>query len=98
LTSFIALYQGDSVASSRILAITADPRVVSDFADRLLDEWPSEPVEHTAKRIEAGKRRWRVIRSEDKRRPTAGLEQVGRKGETDDKENSAYECIIPQGS
>jgi hypothetical protein len=29
--------------------------------------------------------------------PTAGLEQVGRKGETDDKENSAYECIIPQG-
>ena len=27
--------------------------------------------------------------------PTAGLEQVGRKGETDDKENSAYGCIIP---
>jgi hypothetical protein len=27
--------------------------------------------------------------------PTAGLEQVGRNGETDDKENSAYGCIIP---
>jgi excisionase family DNA binding protein len=30
-----------------------------------------------------------------KESPTAGLEQVGRKGETDEKENSAYGRIIP---
>jgi hypothetical protein len=95
LTSFIALYQGDTVASSKILAITADPHLVSDFAHRLLDTQSWEPDERTATGLEASRQRWGVPASKDKKRPTAGLEQVGQEGETDDKENSAYGRIIP---
>jgi hypothetical protein len=97
LTSFIALYQGDTVASSRILAITADPLLVSDFADRLLDDWQSEPIEHTITPVEeANKRRQRITTREEKRRPTAGQEQVRREDGTIAKEDSANDCIVPQ--
>jgi hypothetical protein len=37
-TSFLALYRGDTVASSKILALTADHQIVQDFAERLLKE------------------------------------------------------------
>lgn len=96
MTSFIALYEGETVASSKILAITADPHLVSDFVERLLDQQSWGPGEYLAVRSEASRQRRRATTNKDKKRPTAGLEQVGRKGETEAKEDSAYGRIIPQ--
>ena len=41
-TSFLALYRGESVSTAKLLALTADPEVVGDFAARLLNEPESE--------------------------------------------------------
>ena len=36
MTTFLALYRGDSVSSAKLLALTADSELVCDFAARLL--------------------------------------------------------------
>jgi hypothetical protein len=38
MTSFLALYQGETVSGARLVALTADPEMVRDFAARLVDE------------------------------------------------------------
>lgn len=42
MTSFIALYRGKTVSGARIVALSADPQLVRDFAARLLES-PPEP-------------------------------------------------------
>lgn len=42
MTSFIALYRGETVSGARIVALSADPQLVRDFAARLLES-PPEP-------------------------------------------------------
>jgi hypothetical protein len=42
VTSFIALYRGETVSEARIVALSADPQLVRDFAARLLES-PPEP-------------------------------------------------------
>ena len=37
-TSFLALYQGETVSGARIVALSADPQLVRDFAGRLLEQ------------------------------------------------------------
>ena len=37
VTSFIALYRGETVSGARIVALIADPQLVRDFAARLLE-------------------------------------------------------------
>ena len=37
MTTFLALYRGDSVSGAKLLALTADPDLVRDFATRLLE-------------------------------------------------------------
>ena len=44
MTSFIALYRGESIGAARLVATTADPEVVRVFAERLL----SAPEERAA--------------------------------------------------
>jgi len=41
LTTFLALYRGDSVSSAKLLALTADHELVRDFAARPLNK-PTE--------------------------------------------------------
>jgi len=36
-TSFLALYRGETVSGARIMALSADPQLVRDFAGRLLE-------------------------------------------------------------
>jgi hypothetical protein len=43
-TSFLALYRGETVSGARIVALSADPQLVRDFAARLLE---SPPERHT---------------------------------------------------
>ena len=65
MTSFLALYRGDTITAAQIVAVTADPHLVSDFAARLLGQ-PSEPSgDPVVVSIEEGKRKaLEVVRDE----------------------------------
>ena len=67
MTTFLALYHGDTVNNSELLAVTADRRIVEDFLARLLGQ-PSEPSEDPAVvSIEEGRRKaLEVVRNGDK--------------------------------
>jgi hypothetical protein len=68
VTSFLALYHGETIGSSRMVAVCADPTIVGDFADRLLDK-PPRPEEHpdpVVACLEGGRRKaLQLIRSAD---------------------------------
>ena len=55
-TSFIALYRGESVSGAKLLALTAEPEIVRDFASRLLTE-PVAEEDTVALELERGRRR-----------------------------------------
>jgi len=42
LATFLALYRGDSVSAAKLVALTAEPSLVGEFASRILTE-PEEP-------------------------------------------------------
>ena len=44
-TSFLALYRGETVSVARIVALSADPQLVRDFAGRLLESSPEQHEE-----------------------------------------------------
>jgi hypothetical protein len=46
MTSFLALYRGESIAGAKIVAVTAEPQLVRDFAAQMLvrPEEESDPV------------------------------------------------------
>jgi hypothetical protein len=65
LTTFLALYRGESVSSAKPLALKADCELVRDFAARLLDgpsdEKDPDPV---LEELEQGRRRaLRLVKS-----------------------------------
>jgi hypothetical protein len=57
VTTFLALYRGATVNSSEILAITADRRIVEEFAGRLLGERPEPSEDPVVTSIEEGRRK-----------------------------------------
>ncbi len=54
--TFIALYCGESVSGAKLLAVTAKPEIVGDFARRLLDE-PEVEEDPINLALERGRRR-----------------------------------------
>jgi hypothetical protein len=40
MTAFIALYRGETVSGARLIALTADPKMVKDFAAKLIADEP----------------------------------------------------------
>jgi hypothetical protein len=54
-TTFLALYRGESANGSKLLALTADPNVVRDFAARMLAE-PEQEVDSIIEELERGRR------------------------------------------
>lgn len=40
MTTFLALYRGPTVAAAELVALSADERLVRDFAERLITEPP----------------------------------------------------------
>lgn len=54
-TTFLALYRGESVGGAKLLALTAEPEIVGDFARRLLDE-PEAEADPVALELERGRR------------------------------------------
>lgn len=55
-TTFLALYRGESVVGAKLLALTAEPKIVCDFARRLLAE-PEAEDDPVALELEQGRRR-----------------------------------------
>jgi hypothetical protein len=55
-TTFLALYRGESVSNAKLLALTADPEIVHDFAGRLL-AGPEAEEDAVALELERGRRR-----------------------------------------
>jgi hypothetical protein len=60
VSTFIALYRGDTVSEAKLVAVSADPGTVADFACRLLGE-PAPPQaadnDPVLASIERGRRR-----------------------------------------
>jgi hypothetical protein len=57
VTSFLALYRGESIAAAKIVAVSASPELVADFAARMLggpEEREADPVLYE---LERGRRR-----------------------------------------
>ena len=58
MATFLALYRGDSVSTAKLLALTADPEAVRDFAARLLGKPGDEQEQdHVLEELEQGRRR-----------------------------------------
>lgn len=56
-TSFLALYRGESVSAAKLLALTADPGIVADFAARMLEEPDDRDQDTVIREVERGRRR-----------------------------------------
>lgn len=65
MTTFLALYRGESVNAAKLLALTADPALVQDFAARLLEEAVRETdPDPVLGELEQGRRRaLRLVKS-----------------------------------
>jgi hypothetical protein len=66
LTTFLALYRGDSVSSAKLLALTADHELVRDFAARLLNKpIEGQNTDPVLKELERGRlRALQLVKSE----------------------------------
>lgn len=65
MRSFLALYRGRSIGSAQLVAVTANPDIVTRFADELLrqtHDWPTDPV--IAELRNGGRRALEVVRDE----------------------------------
>jgi hypothetical protein len=56
MTSFIALYRGETVSAAQLVAVTADPMLVRDFASKLVSDnpGPDEDRRRDLRLVEAG--------------------------------------------
>ncbi len=51
------LYRGESISAAKLLALTADPQLVSDFATRMLEESDEREQDSVMRELERGRRR-----------------------------------------
>jgi hypothetical protein len=65
LTTFLALYRGESVAAAKLLALTAEPELVLEFAERMLDRPEEQEPDAVLAELKHGRRRaLRLVRGE----------------------------------
>ncbi len=58
MTTFLALYRGRTVGEAQMVAVTADPVIVAEFAERVLERTEEDESPDPALRaIERGRRR-----------------------------------------
>lgn len=66
-TTFLALYRGESVGSAKLLALTAEPLLVGEFATRMLDHTEEVDPDPVVQELDNGRRRaLRLVRHETK--------------------------------
>jgi hypothetical protein len=56
MASFLALYHGETVGAAQLVATTADPDLVRDFADRLLADPEEQGQDAVLRELENGRR------------------------------------------
>ena len=65
LASFIALYRGDSISAAQLVATTADPNLVRDFAERMLSRSEEQEPDAVLRELALGRRRaLRLVRDD----------------------------------
>ena len=57
MASFIALYHGETISSAALVATTADPEVVRDFAEQMLSVPEGQEPDAVLRELELGRRR-----------------------------------------
>ena len=57
MASFIALYHGETISSAELVATTADPELVRDFAERMLSVPEEQEPDAVLRELELGRRR-----------------------------------------
>jgi hypothetical protein len=57
LTTFVALYRGDSIGAAKLLALSAKPELVHDFAARMLHQAEDHDQDPVLAELEDGRRR-----------------------------------------
>jgi hypothetical protein len=55
-TSFVAVYRGQSIASARLIAVSAEPGLVRDVTGRILQEHPQDDADPVVATLEQGRR------------------------------------------
>ena len=56
MTTFVALYRGPTVASAKLVAVTADPSLVADVSARLLQQPAGNPEDPVVDGLERARR------------------------------------------
>lgn len=56
MTTFIALYRGQTIAGARIIAVSADPSLVADVSARMLQSQEDENQDAIIAAFETGRR------------------------------------------
>ncbi len=56
MTTFLALYRGNSVSTAKLLALTAEPELVRDFAGHMLAEPREQEPDPVLQQLEEGRR------------------------------------------
>ena len=65
MTSFVALYRGETIAGAKLVAVSADAGVVRDLATRILSEPTDEEPDAVLQELERGRRRaLQLVKSE----------------------------------
>jgi hypothetical protein len=65
VTAFLALYEGTTVSSARLVAVESSPELVREFAHRMLNAPEETNPDPVAREIERGRRRaLAIIRDE----------------------------------
>ncbi len=68
MTTFVAIYRGQTVSDSRLVALSADPSLVADVTARILAERQGEEPDPVVACVEEGKRKaLRLIQGETSR-------------------------------
>jgi hypothetical protein len=61
----VALYRGETVGAAKMVAVSAEPDLVRDFAARMLTQPPEYEVDTVLQELERGRRRaLELVRSE----------------------------------
>lgn len=65
MTSFVAIYRGQTVADAKLVAVSADPSLVAEVSSRIMQAQDIESRDPVIARVEAGKREaLRLIKQE----------------------------------
>ena len=54
MTTFVAIYRGNSVAEARLIAVSADPVLVAEVSSRILQSQPDQDQDSVIDSLENG--------------------------------------------